>query len=81
MDKAYIIGGEDVLQIRVDQLQGISGQYKVPVDGVISVPLIGNIRASGLTTSQLRAVIADRLDANGIIKNASVTVVVAQAHR
>jgi hypothetical protein len=81
MDKAYIIGGEDVLQIRVGQLQGISGQYQVRADGVISVPLIGNIRASGLTTSELRAVIADRLDANGIINNPSVTVVVAQAHR
>ena len=30
MDKAYIIGGADELQIQVDQLQGISGQYKVP---------------------------------------------------
>jgi VWFA-related protein len=81
MDKAYIIGGADELQIQVDQLQGISGQYKVPAEGVISVPLIGNVRASGLTTSQLRAVIADRLEAYGIINNPSVTVVVAQAHR
>jgi BlaR1 peptidase M56/Polysaccharide biosynthesis/export protein len=81
MDTAYIIGAEDVIQIRAEQLQGISGQYKVPADGVISVPLIGNIRASGLTTSQLRAVIADRLDANGIINSPSVTVVVAQGHR
>jgi beta-lactamase regulating signal transducer with metallopeptidase domain len=81
IDKAYIIGGDDVLQIQVDQLQGISGQYNVPADGVISVPLIGNIRVSGLTTSQLRAVIADRLEASGIINNPSVTVVVAQAHR
>jgi len=81
MAAAYIIGAEDVLQIRVDQLQGISGQYKVPADGVISVPLIGNIRTSGLTTSQLRAVIADRLGANGIINSPSVTVTVVQGHR
>jgi len=46
---------------------------------VISVPIVGDIRTAGLTTSQLQAVIADRLE--GIINSPSVTVVVAQAHR
>jgi len=79
VDKAYIIGAEDMLQVSVSQLQGISGQYKVRADGVISVPIVGDIRTAGLTTSQLQAVIADRLE--GIINSPSVTVVVAQAHR
>ena len=78
--KAYIIGAEDVIQVWVIQ-QGISGQYTVRVDGMISVAPIGDIRAAGLTTSQLQAVIADRLEARGNISHPSVTVGVVTVGR
>jgi hypothetical protein len=80
MDREYAIGAEDVVQVWVNQLQGISGQYAVRPDGMISVPLIGDVRAAGLTTSQLEAVVADRLDANGIVSHPSVTVGVFAVH-
>jgi len=81
IDRAYTLGAEDVLEVGVNQQPGISGQYRVRADGMISMPRMGDIRASGLTTSQLQAVIADRLEANGIIGNPSVTVVVVAVGR
>jgi beta-lactamase regulating signal transducer with metallopeptidase domain len=74
--RAYTIGAEDVLQLWVLQQEGISGQYSVRADGMISVPLVGDIRAAGLTPSQMQAVIADRLEARGIANRPSVTVAV-----
>jgi beta-lactamase regulating signal transducer with metallopeptidase domain len=79
-DTAYIIGAGDVLQVWVNQQPGASGQYAVRADGMISVPFIGDIHTEGLTTSQLQAVIADRLEANGIVSHPSVTVGVFAVH-
>jgi VWFA-related protein len=81
MLQPYTIGAEDVLQIWINQQPAVSGQYAVRADGMISVPPIGDVRAAGLTTAQLEAVISDRLEANGIINNPSVTVGVAAVHR
>jgi hypothetical protein len=78
--KAYIVGAEDVVQVWVVQQQGLSGQYTVRADGMISVAPLGDIRASGLTASQLQAVIADRLEARGIVTHPSVTVAVVTIH-
>jgi VWFA-related protein len=79
-NRAYTIGAQDVLQIRVAQQQGVSGTYSVRPDGKISVPMIGEIRAVGLTTVQLEAVIVDRLETDGIADHPSVTVAVAAVH-
>jgi polysaccharide export outer membrane protein len=78
VDKTFIIGAEDVLQIWVLQQANISGQYPVRPDGIISVPMVGDIKASGLTTEQLEATIAERLKANEIVIDPSVTVGVNQ---
>ena len=60
------------------QQPGISGQYPVRPDGIISVPQVGDVMASGLTTEQLETAIADRLKANEILNDPSVTVGVFQ---
>jgi polysaccharide export outer membrane protein len=78
VEKTFIIGAEDILQVWVLQQPNISGQYPVRPDGIISVPMVGDVKASGLTTEQLEASIADRLKANEIIIDPSVTVGVFQ---
>ena len=78
VEKTFIIGAEDVLQVWVLQQAGISAQYTVRPDGIISVPMVGDVKASGLTTEQLEAAIADRLKANEILNDPSVTVGVFQ---
>ena len=59
--KAYIIGAEDVISIRVWREPENSGQFVVRPDGKISVPLIGEIQAAGLTPEKLSASIAEGL--------------------
>jgi len=54
--ESYVIGPEDVLQISVWGSPELSVQ-QLPVrpDGLISVPLIGDIKADGMTPDQLKA--------------------------
>jgi len=80
VEKSYVIGAEDILQIFVIEQTGISGQYTVRPDGIISVPLVGEVQAGGLTTTQLETAIGDKLKANEIIKDPSVTVGLVASH-
>jgi polysaccharide export outer membrane protein len=50
---AYVIGPEDVLGVRVYENPSFNGNYNVLPDGTISIPLLGPIRAAGLTPLQL----------------------------
>lgn len=59
--KAYIIGAEDVISIRVWREPENSGQFVVRPDGKISVPLVGEIQAAGLTPEKLSLSIAESL--------------------
>lgn len=59
--KAYLIGAEDVISIRVWHEPENSGQFVVRPDGKVSVPLIGEVQAAGLTPEQLSANIAEGL--------------------
>jgi polysaccharide export outer membrane protein len=59
--KAYLIGAEDVISIRVWHEPENSGQFVVRPDGKISVPLVGEIQAAGLTPEKLSLNIAESL--------------------
>lgn len=51
----YLIGPEDVLQITVWKEQTLSGTFPVRPDGMISMVLLGDVKAAGLTPLQLTA--------------------------
>lgn len=57
----YVIGPADVLEVSVWKQSEISRTVPVLPDGTISLPLIGQVTASGLTSGKLRDVIAARL--------------------
>jgi len=57
----YIIGAEDVLDISVWKNPDLSRVVNVRPDGKISLPLIGDVQAAGLTPNQLRDRIVERL--------------------
>ena len=59
--KAYLIGAEDVISIRVWHEPENSGMFVVRPDGKVSVPLVGEIQAAGLTPEKLSANIAESL--------------------
>lgn len=58
---SYIIGAEDVLDISVWQEPNVSRSVPVRPDGKISIPLVDDIQAAGLTPMQLAASITEKL--------------------
>jgi polysaccharide export outer membrane protein len=57
----FTIGPEDVLDVVVWRNPDLTREATVRPDGMISLPLIGDVQAQGLTATQLAKVIADRL--------------------
>ena len=57
----YRIGPEDVLEIMVWKNTDLTRSVTVRPDGKVSLPLIGDVQASGLTTEELRTVVTGRL--------------------
>lgn len=51
--KTYVIGAQDILMIKVWREQDFTGPYTVRPDGKISMPLVGDVQASGLTPERL----------------------------
>jgi len=57
----YRIGPSDLLEISVFQVPELSRTVRVNSSGSLSLPLIGQIQAGGLTSYQLETVIAKKL--------------------
>lgn len=57
----YRIGIEDVLDVNVWKNQDISRQVWVRPDGRITLPLVGEVSAKGLTTQELTELLTARL--------------------
>jgi len=75
-DADYKIGPQDLLRIDVWKELEISRTAPVRPDGKISLPLLNDVQAAGLTPMQLAAVISDGL--KKYITNPQVTVSVAE---
>ena len=61
-DADYIIGPDDVLDIEVFEVEELKKTVRVSSQGYISLSLIGQIKAKGLTPLQLEQEIARKLD-------------------
>lgn len=57
----YRLGISDRVKIKVQEWPDIGGEYTVTPDGVVSLPLIGNIDVVGLRLGDLAKEISDRL--------------------
>ena len=77
----YIIGAEDVLDISVWKNADLSRVVNVRPDGKISLPLIGDVQAAGLTPNQLRDRIVERLKQYQETAVASVIVQTVNSYR
>src|SRR5215469_1340340 len=75
-DDAFVIGADDVVAINVWKEPEISRSIPVRSDGKISLPLAGEVQASGTTPKQLEAEISKRLAS--YISEPEVTVIVQQ---
>ncbi|HKW88064.1 MAG TPA: polysaccharide biosynthesis/export family protein [Candidatus Acidoferrales bacterium] len=70
----YIIGASDILEIDVWKEKEISQELPVRPDGKISLPLIGEIQAAGLTPLGLQDLVTEKLKT--YIESPQVTVIV-----
>lgn len=74
----YVIGPEDVLDIAVWNNAAVSRTVPVRPDGKISLPLLNDVPASGLTPTELREVLTKALAS--YIPTPSVSVIVREVH-
>ena len=81
----YVIGPNDLVSISVTEVAGPSMESvktaRVSESGNVSLPLIGQIKASGRTEAELEKAIADEYRARNLIQNAQVSVTVLEARQ
>ena len=75
-DASYKIGAQDVLRIDVWKEPEISRSVPVRPDGKVSLPLLNDVQAAGLTSMELAGVITEGL--KKFINNPQVTVSVSE---
>ena len=73
-DPNYVIGAEDVLDISVWKEPEVSRVVPVRPDGKISLPLLNDVQAAGLTPAQLTAQLTESL--KKYVTDPQVTVIV-----
>lgn len=76
LPKEFLLGAEDVVEVNVWRNQDLSRTVIVRPDGMISMPLIGDVQASGLTAAQVSERISKRL--SEFKENPSVSVSVKE---
>ena len=59
--RSYVIGAEDIIAVRVWREPEMSSLYAVRPDGKISMPLVGEIEAAGMTPKQLESKVVEAL--------------------
>lgn len=72
----YIVGEGDLLRVSVWKEAEISQNVAVRPDGMISLPLISDVRVSGLTPEQIQQMVTDKL--KNVLTNPQVTVTVLE---
>ena len=73
---AYRIGPEDVLQVAVWKNEAMSRTLPVRPDGKISLPLLSDVQAAGLTAIELREILTKKLAE--YMPNPEVSVIVSE---
>jgi len=73
----YRLGPEDVIEVRVFELDQLNRTLRVSGDGKIELPLVGSIEVSGLTPNKVAAQIADRLR-DRYVQNPQVSIFITE---
>jgi len=82
-DTNYVLGPDDQIAVRVLDLEefgeGVSGKdrvFRIDLRGNVNLPMVGRMKASGLTVEQFEAGLVDKLKV--YLKNPTVTVAVVE---
>jgi polysaccharide export outer membrane protein len=68
----FLLGPEDVLEIAVWKNQDLTKTVVIRPDGLISIPIVGDIQAAGLSANELAQRIAERF--RQFVQNPAVSV-------
>ena len=71
---AYRLGGGDQIRVITFGSDQLSGQFHVDDQGDVAVPLVGNIHAGGLTSTQFAEKLQDTLESEKFLKEPKVSV-------
>jgi polysaccharide biosynthesis/export protein len=71
----YRIGAQDVLNVTVFGEADLSGKYTVEQDGTFTFPLVGRVKAGGITLREFEQVLKKQL-ADGFLKNPQVSIAI-----
>jgi polysaccharide export outer membrane protein len=74
----YVIGPDDVLSIVFWREKDLSAEVVVRPDGMITLPLLEDIRVAGLTPAQLKQTVM--AEAGKLVSDANVTIMVKQVN-
>ena len=69
----YRLAPDDKVRVNVYGEEGLTGTFAVGSNGSLSYPLLGQVKAAGLSLSELQALLTDRLR-TGYVKDAKVSV-------
>jgi polysaccharide export outer membrane protein len=72
----YVVGPQDILTITSYDQADLSGKFSLEADGTFTYPLIGRVRAGGLTLRSLEAHLKQLLVDEGYFRNPQITVAV-----
>ncbi|HZE22974.1 MAG TPA: polysaccharide biosynthesis/export family protein [Blattabacteriaceae bacterium] len=72
----YLVGDSDVIHVNVWKEPEVSQTVVVRTDGNISLPLINEVKVSGMTPLQIQDLVAEKL--KGFLNNPQVTVTVIE---
>jgi polysaccharide biosynthesis/export protein len=75
----YVLGANDQVLLRAPQVEEINERpFRIDTDGFITLPLVGRVRASGLTVQALETDVTDRL--RQFVREPQVLITVVQFH-
>jgi len=80
-DADYVIGPGDILSIDVWKEPELSKQVSVRLDGNVSLPLVNDIKAAGLTCGELRSQLTEKYKDFVDVPEVSVTVLESRSKR
>ena len=74
----YVVGPQDILTITSYDQADLSGKFSLEADGTFTFPMIGRVKAGGLTLRQVEAQLKKQLKEGGFFNNPQVTVAIEQ---
>ena len=74
----YVVGPQDALIITSYDQPSLTGRFIVEADGSFTYPLIGRVRAGGLTLRQIEAALKGQLTEEGVFNNPQIAVAIEE---